>query len=83
MRKWLGDTNVQYHLFDKESGASAHCQIGNMSQAHVVIFEWLNNTVLLKNDHYFPLLKDLKIEKNRDGKRSKGVERPFSNVLWD
>jgi pimeloyl-ACP methyl ester carboxylesterase len=62
---WAKDTNVQYHLFDKESGAAAHCQIGNISQAHAVIFDWLNNTVLLNNDHYFPLLKDLKINKKR------------------
>ena len=35
--KWTGDANIQYHLFNKESGAVAHDQIGNMSQAHAVI----------------------------------------------
>lgn len=62
--KWAEETNnTQYHLFTKSTGASAHCQVGNMSKAHGVIFEWLNNTVILNNAHYFPLLKDLRYNK--------------------
>jgi len=56
---FLGDMNVQYHLFDKESGGAAHCQIGNMSLSHAVIFDWLNRTVVGGERHCFPKLGDL------------------------
>jgi hypothetical protein len=62
----LGDMNVQYHLFDKESGGAAHCQIGNMSLSHAVIFDWLNRTVVEGEMHCFPRLRDLGMDKVRE-----------------
>jgi hypothetical protein len=52
IRNWLGEMDVQYHFFNKESGGSAHCQIGNMSLAQAVI----------EGDrHYLPALRDFDI----------------------
>jgi len=62
IRDWLGDMNVQYHVFDKESGGAAHCQIGNMSVSHAVIFDWLDHTVVKGDRRYFPLLRDMDME---------------------
>jgi len=62
----LGDMNVQYHLFDKESGGAAHCQIGNMSLSHAVIFDWLNRTVVEGELHCFPRLRDLGMDLVRE-----------------
>jgi hypothetical protein len=59
MRAWLGGMNVQYHLFDQASGGAAHCQMGNMSLAHAVIFDWLDRTVLEGEEGCFPLLRDI------------------------
>ena len=59
---WLGGMNVQYHLFAKQSGGATHCQMGNISLAHAVIFEWLNATVIEGNPSYFPKLKDLSMQ---------------------
>ncbi len=33
------------HLFTKEEGASSHCQMGGLSYAHAVIFQWLDQTL--------------------------------------
>ncbi len=33
------------HLFTRREGASSHCQMGGMSYARVVIFQWLNHTL--------------------------------------
>jgi pimeloyl-ACP methyl ester carboxylesterase len=33
------------HLFTREEGASAHCQMGGLSYAHSVIFGWLNHVL--------------------------------------
>lgn len=66
IRGWLGDMNVQYHLFDKESGGAAHCQIGNMSISHAAIFHWLNRTVLAGDRHCYPLLRDIDMKRVRE-----------------
>ena len=66
IRGWLGDMNVQYHIFDKESGGAAHCQIGNMSLSHAVIFDWLNRTVLGGEQSCYPLLRDLGMDRVRE-----------------
>ncbi len=65
----VGDMNVQYHLFDKESGGAAHCQIGNMSLSHAVIFDWLNRTVLEGELHSFPRFRDLSMDMVREIKK--------------
>lgn len=31
------------HLFPRSQGASSHCQMGGLSYAHVVIFQWLDH----------------------------------------
>jgi hypothetical protein len=33
------------HLFNREQGASSHCQMGGLSYAHAVIFRWLNHVL--------------------------------------
>jgi nicotinic acid phosphoribosyltransferase len=33
------------HLFQKREGASSHCQMGGLSYAHAVIFDWLDQTL--------------------------------------
>jgi pimeloyl-ACP methyl ester carboxylesterase len=33
------------HVFSPAEGASSHCQMGGLSYAHGVIFEWLNETL--------------------------------------
>ncbi len=33
------------HLFTRHEGASSHCQMGGMSYARSIIFQWLNQTL--------------------------------------
>ncbi len=33
------------HLFTRREGASSHCQMGGMSYARSIIFQWLNQTL--------------------------------------
>ncbi len=63
--KWAQTVNSQVHVFSKATGASAHCQIGNMGQSQALIFEWLNNTVLLNKKEYFPQIKDMSYDKKK------------------
>ena len=42
------------HLFTKKEGASSHCQMGGLSYAHAVIFQWLNQTLCGKNSRVEP-----------------------------
>ncbi len=49
------------HLFTKEEGASGHCQMGGLSYAHAVIFQWLDQT-FYNNDS--------KVEPNIDSKEA-------------
>ncbi|MFC6724857.1 alpha/beta hydrolase family protein, partial [Halobium palmae] len=32
-------------LFTREEGAAEHCQVGNLSLAHGVIYDWLDGTL--------------------------------------
>lgn len=45
------------HLFTKDEGTSGHCQMGGLSYAHAVIFQWLDQTLCGK---------DSKVESNID-----------------
>lgn len=33
------------HLFSRKEGASSHCQMGGLSYAHSIVFQWLNETL--------------------------------------
>lgn len=37
------------HLFTRKEGASSHCQMGGLSYAHAIIFQWLNQTLCGKD----------------------------------
>ena len=39
------DCDRTFHVFTKLEGAGSHCQIGGISLAQAVIFEWLNDTL--------------------------------------
>jgi pimeloyl-ACP methyl ester carboxylesterase len=46
------------HLFTRREGASSHCQMGGMSYARSVIFEWLNQLLCSKGLLATPSLAD-------------------------
>jgi hypothetical protein len=39
------DCDRTFHVFTKREGAGTHCQVGGVSFAQAVIFEWLNDTL--------------------------------------
>ncbi len=39
------DCDRAFHVFTKLEGAGTHCQVGGVSLAQAVIFEWLNDTL--------------------------------------
>jgi len=39
------DCDRTFHIFTKLEGAGSHCQMGGISLAQAVIFEWLNDTL--------------------------------------
>ncbi len=45
------DCDRTIHVFTKLEGAGSHCQIGGVSLAQAVIFDWLNDTLCSERPH--------------------------------
>jgi hypothetical protein len=48
------DCDRTVHLFTKEEGASSHCQMGGLSYAQAVIFQWLDQIFCIKKQEIKP-----------------------------
>ncbi len=48
------DCDRTVHLFTKEEGASSHCQMGGLSYAQAVIFQWLDQILCDKKQEIKP-----------------------------
>jgi pimeloyl-ACP methyl ester carboxylesterase len=45
------DCDRTFHVFTKLEGAGSHCQMGGVSLAQAVIFDWLNDTLCSERPH--------------------------------